>query len=139
MVMKQGDNLRVIGYVPRDAETKTTARDKKLVSFTVKASETEVDGKKDTQWQRCTVWGGSPFYAVASTIRKGDTVRAEGIIKNGSYTKLEGGEEVTIQTSDIWCDWVDVQHGRQDAPKAASAPQTHNTEDFYPSDEDLPF
>lgn len=137
MILKQGDNRRCCGYVPRDAETRVTSGGKGVCSFSIKAGDREVNGGKEAIWQRCTVWEGSPFYNIASSIRKGDTVAVDGIVHHGSYSKNEGGEQIVVSTEDLWCDWLEVKRpGEAKAPGRASG----TTDGFTEVEEDeLPF
>ena len=93
--LTSGDFM-VIGVLPKDAEFKTVG-DKKssLAKFSVKASETEVAGKKDTKWTSCVAWHDTA--RICQSYKKGDVVLVAGKLQDNNYTDSNGNAKVNKQ------------------------------------------
>lgn len=93
--LTSGDFM-VIGVLPKDAEFKTVG-DKKssLCKFSVKASETEVDGKKDVKWTNCVAW--HDVARVCQNYKKGGIVLVAGKLQDNNYTDSNGNPKTSKQ------------------------------------------
>ena len=102
MVIKAGKYALVAGYVPRDAEVRTTQNGNNVCNFSVKASETtDETGQKTINWLNCMAWRKA--CDVARYFTKGDSVLCAGELKQRSYTSREG-ELRTV--TELECDFV---------------------------------
>jgi|GEM_PF-4791164 len=82
MRIAQKNFLLVAGYVPNDAQRRTTPNGKELIEFSVKASQ---EGEV-AHWVKCTVWASFPaIFQLAQTIKKGDSVQASGTFATREY------------------------------------------------------
>lgn len=93
--LTSGDFM-VIGVLPKDAEFKTVG-DKKssLCKFSVKTSETEVDGKKDIKWTNCVAW--HDVARICQSYKKGDVVLVAGKLQDNNYTDSNGNAKTNKQ------------------------------------------
>lgn len=143
MLIKQGKYALVAGYVPRDAEVRTTPNGHDVCNFSVKATETtDESGNKTVNWLNCVAWRKA--CDAARYITKGDTVLCAGEMMQRSYTTREG-EPRTV--TELVCDFVMPMQSNAMAPmfpdvipdKAStpSAPAFAELEDVV--DDDLPF
>lgn len=131
--------MRAVGYVPRDAEIKTTGTGKQLCSFSMKIYEKEENGERSAQWQDCTAWANSAAYGLATQIRKGDIVAVDGQLRKRTYEKMEGGETVTKEASDLTVEMLTIQ---QQYATTAAKPMPPTQDNFVAvddEDDELPF
>lgn len=142
-----GNYAVVSGFVPKDAEVKTTQSGKSVCHFSVKSSETvNADGTRTAKWLSCVAWGRA--CDVARYLVKGDTAMTAGELKERTYTTRDGEERRVIE---LICDYVAImQPPHPEVPFAAvSLPEplsgggvaaTFGTEpEEIISDDDLPF
>lgn len=142
MILKSNNYALVAGYVPRDAEVRTTPNGHNVCNFSVKASEVpDESGNNVVIWMNCVAWNKA--CDVARYFRKGDSVLVAGKVTQRSYT-TQNGDERTV--TELTCDFaVAMQLPQQVAPMfqaAASAapPAAASFEELGEiSDDDLPF
>jgi single-stranded DNA-binding protein len=93
--LTSGDFM-VIGVLPKDAEFKTVgSKNSSICKFSVKASETEVDGKKDVKWTNCVAW--HDVARVCQGYKKGDVVLVAGKLQDNNYTDSNGNAKTNKQ------------------------------------------
>lgn len=132
MKIIQGSNLIVAGYVPSDAQQRTTPTGKELVEFSVKASEED----EKAVWVKCTAWSPSPLYDCAVGIRKGDFAMAAGTF---TVTDYNGKQYVNMK-----CEYINFCGAVGAAPVSANAPAHNPPADFTDGfaevkEDELPF
>lgn len=137
-----GKHSIVAGYVPRDAEVRTTQSGKNVCNFSVKSSETtNADGTRTANWLNCVAW--QKTCDVARYIQKGDIVLAAGELQNRSYTNAAGDEKTVTE---LVCEFVMIMQNTavtvpmfQQIPEAApGSPPISDLEEVV-ADDDLPF
>ena len=139
MYIKQGNTVFAAGYVPKDAEVRTTQTGKDVCHFSVKATEkTDENGQKTIVWMNCVAWRKA--CSVARYFTKGDIVFCAGELKTRSYTARDG-EQRTV--SELECEFVASMTPPAMAPMFPSTPmpQSAALDDMEEvvSDDDLPF
>lgn len=88
----QTGEFLIIGVLPKDVEFKTVGdKNSSLCKFSVKASETEINGKKDVKWTNCVAWHG--VARVCQNYKKGDVVLVMGKIEDNNYKDKNGVEK----------------------------------------------
>ena len=142
MILKQGDQAIVAGFVPKDADLRYTTTGKQVCNFSVKVGDKVLeDGTKIAQWMNCVAW--EDVADVAKYLTKFDKVICYGELKQRSYTSREG-EEKTV--TELNCEIVltgcsSIAIPTSAPPRAASSasapPAFDEIEDV--SDDDLPF
>lgn len=102
MILKAGKYAVVAGYVPRDAELRTTQNGHNVCNFSVKAAEiTDESGQKVITWMNCVAW--RDVCDVARYFRKGDNVLCAGEMTTRSYT-AQNGEQRTV--TELVCEFA---------------------------------
>lgn len=141
MIVGNSTYAIVAGYVPKDAESRTTQTGKRVCNFSVKAKETKDEsGNTSVVWLNCVAW--SDHHDVARYLRKGDFVLCAGEFQERSYTTREG-EERTVR--ELKCEFVMPMRPPVAAPmfpdipqpSTSSASMLEEAEDL--DDDDLPF
>ncbi len=144
MYIKQGDYVFAAGYVPRDAEVRTTQTGKDVCNFSIKATErTDENGQKSVVWMNCVAWRKA--CDVARYFVKGDIVFCAGELKTRSYTSREGEPRTATELD---CEFVSSMSMPAMAPmfpdilpqqqSTTAAPTLPDFEEVV-SDDDLPF
>lgn len=126
------------GFVPKDAEVRTTQSGKSVCCFSVKSSETaKADGTHTAKWLNCVAWGKA--CDVARYIVKGDVVLVAGELKDRAYTTRDGEER---QVSELNCEFAAIMQPPLPPPAfveaAPGATLVTDLEEVI-SDDDLPF
>ena len=142
MRIAAGKHVIVAGYVPRDAEVRTTQTGKSVCNFSVKSSETvNADGTRAANWLNCVAW--QKACDVARYIQKGDIVLAAGELQERSYTSRDGEEK---SVTELVCEFVMImQNAVVTAPmfpeiqEASSNGSTPSDFEEIVTDDDLPF
>lgn len=100
----------LIGRLTKDAETKYTAGQMAVASFTLAVDRNKKTEDKSADFIRCVAFGKTAENTAAFT-KKGDLVGVEGSIHTGTYTDKNGA---TVYTTDIICDRVEfLEHKRK--------------------------
>lgn len=133
-----GKYVVACGFVPKDAEVRTTQSGKSVCHFSVKSSETvEADGTRTAKWLNCVAWGKA--CDVARYVVKGDTVLVAGELKDRSYVTRDGEER---QVSELNCEFAAIMQPPLPPPTfvetAPDVPIATDLEEVI-SDDDLPF
>lgn len=141
MLLKQGNQAIVAGFVPKDADLRYTTTGKQVCNFSLKVGDKVAeDGSKIAQWINCVAW--EDVADAAKYLVKGDRVLCFGELKQRSFTSREGEEKTTTE---LICDLV-LTNGSSvlaavpsftSAPNASTAPAFEEVEDV--SDDELPF
>lgn len=103
--MESLNTCTLIGRLGADAIKKDLQGGGKVTSFNLATTESykQQDGtyKDETQWHNVNAWGNSADYA--STLKKGDLVCVQGMIKYRKYVDKDGVEKyiTDIQASNI--------------------------------------
>lgn len=140
MRIAAGKHVIVAGFVPRDAEVRTTANGNDVCNFSVKSSETvNEDGTRTAHWLNCVAW--RKVCDVARYIVKGDSVLCAGELQERSYTNRDGEER---KVTELICDFVQIMQPPGDVPTfAATAPSAQSAPPIVDegelSDDELPF
>lgn len=93
--LTSGDFM-VIGVLPKDAEFKTVgSKNSSICKFSVKASETEIEGKKDVKWSNCVAW--HDVARICQNYKKGDIVLVAGKLQDNNYTDSNGNPKINKQ------------------------------------------
>lgn len=93
--LTSGDFM-VIGVLPKDSELKTVgSKNSSMCKFSVKASETEIDGKKEAKWTNCVAW--HDVARVCQGYKKGDVVLVAGKLQDNNYTDSNGNPKTNKQ------------------------------------------
>lgn len=140
-----GKHAVVAGYVPRDAEVRTTQTGKSVCNFSVKSSETvNADGTRTANWLNCVAW--QKACDVARYIQKGDTVLVAGELQERSYTTRDGDDR---SVTELVCEFVMIMQSNAVAPMFPVVPDGSQSTSFAPpslgeleevvTDDDLPF
>lgn len=79
------NEVRLIGNLTKDPETRKTSSGKSVVEFTV-ATERDVGQKKYTAFANCQAWDHTADY-IGAYLKKGSRVFISGYVKSGSYEK----------------------------------------------------
>lgn len=142
MLLKQGDQAIVAGFVPKDADLRYTTTGKQVCNFSVKIGDKVAeDGTKIAQWMNCVAW--NDVADDAKYLLKGDKVLCYGELRQRSYTSRDGDEKTVTELN---CDLVltrraaapsSVSSPAYPAPSSNAAPAFEDIEDV--SDDDLPF
>ena len=140
MLLKQGDQAIVAGFVPKDADLRHTTTGKQVCNFSVKIGDKVAeDGTKIAQWMNCVAW--NDIADAAKYLLKGDRVLCYGELKQRSYTSREGDEKTVTELN---CELVLAQDKLEKltapaafTPPTPSVPAFEEIEDV--SDDDLPF
>lgn len=93
----------LIGRLTKDPETKYTAGQMAVASFTLAVDRIKKTEGKTADFIRCVAFG-KLAENVQTFTHKGDLVGVEGNINTGSYTDKNGA---TVYTTDILCDRVE--------------------------------
>lgn len=123
----------VAGYVPKDAEVKTSQNGKTYAKFSIKAMEKPptVEGERgEAVWTNCIAW--HDLARIAGNIKKGMNILAAGKIETSEY---EGKTYKTLN-----CEYIGVP-GVSAAPQAPQAAASDVPEGFEEllTDDDMPF
>lgn len=139
------NRIILLGRTVKDADVKYTQTGKVVASFTLAVDRpfTSQDGKKETDFINCQLWGKSAE-TFGNTVSKGQRVLVEGRLQIRSYDAKDGSKR---WITEVVCDRFeyverrDTQTTQQAAPKQ-SAPMGGNMESFgsaVPFDEEIPF
>lgn len=140
MQSKLGEGAIITGTLPRDAESKYTAKGTLVVEFGAKVEERGEGDNKQAIWANCVAFGKVAEFAQG--LQKGDIVLVIGKTKVEEYTKNGEKKKVTK----LICEFISVMGGV--APTQKSVPTvppevgyaaTSNDFVAIDSDEDLPF
>lgn len=143
MLIKAGKYALAAGYVPRDAEVRTTPNGHDVCNFSVKATETVTEnGEKIANWLNCVAWRKA--CDAARYITKGDTVLCAGELQQRSYTTRDGDERTVTE---LVCDFVMPMQPNATtpmftetaSPKPVTPPPVAFAELEDVADDDLPF
>ena len=138
MLIRSGKYAVVAGYIPRDAEVRTTPNGHDVCNFSIKATEsTDENGEKKIVWLNCVAWRKA--CDVARYFAKGDTALCAGELTQRSYTTRDG-ESRTV--TELVCEFVLPMQAAAMAPMFPDVvPQNQAFPDFEEvvSDDDLPF
>ena len=136
----QDGSFMVCGFVPSDAEFKTTQTGKSMCRFSVKATEKSpvAEGQRgEAVWTSCQAW--HDLARIASNIRKGDTVMAIGKIQTNEY------EGKTYKN--LVCEYINIMAKPNSAPaqqiiqnaQGAGIPTPESDFEEILNDGDVPF
>ncbi len=140
------NNIQIIGFVGKDAESRNTQSGKKVTKFTVATSESYKD--QNNEWQSNTTWHtviawGNLSEKIASRIKKGWKVYVSGKISHRTYEKEDG---TTVYITEIVARTINqmVHMPKQSASSSfPSEPQKAINdiikEDSAVDNDDLPF
>lgn len=142
MRIAAGKYALVAGFVPKDAEVRTTQSGKSVCNFSVKSSETvNADGTRTAKWLNCVAW--QKACDVARYIQKGDIVLVAGELQERSYTTRDGDER---SVTELVCEFVTIMQNAvavapmfPEIPEASSTGSPSNDFEEIVTDDDLPF
>jgi single-strand DNA-binding protein len=97
------NNVQLIGRLTRDPETRYTAGQMAVCTFTIAIDRQKKDGEKKADFPRITVFG-KQAESVGQYLKKGRLVGVQGSISTGSYQDKNGA---TVYTTDIIADRVE--------------------------------
>lgn len=112
------NNVQLIGRLTRDPETRYTANQMAVCSFTIAIDRPPKDGEKKTDYPRVTVFGRTAENC-ERFLSKGRLVGVSGRLQTGSYTDKNGA---TVFTTDVIADRVEFleraeQRAEQNQPE----------------------
>jgi single-strand DNA-binding protein len=94
----QLNDISFAGFVGRDAETKVTQNNAKIVNFNLCHTLKGKDGRADVStWVRVKVFGA--WAETASSLKKGDNVFVKGSLNVTEYTNKEGVKKTMVEIS----------------------------------------
>ena len=131
----QDGNFIVCGFVPKDAEMKTTQTGKTLTTWSVKVGEkpSAVEGERgEAIWVSCQAWHDEA--RVASSRKKGDIALCVG--------KLQEREYEGKKYKNLVCEFIIKQGAAPTAPATSNVSETANSLSEYEeilSDGEAPF
>ncbi len=140
----------LIGTLGRDPELRYTAGGDAVVSVSIAVSENwkgqDGEWKEKTHWLELTLWRA--LAEQIATLSKGTSVLVTGQLKNESWTDKEGQKRSTLKLEVLSLEAV--LRGAATQPSSAAqrigsentqlvATSAFGDQDFYPTDEDLPF
>lgn len=139
MLLKQGDQAIVAGFVPKDADLRYTTTGKQVCNFSVKVGDKVAeDGTKIAQWMNYVAW--NDVADDAKYLLKGDKVICYGELRQRSYTSRDG-EDKTV--TELNCDLILTRRATVTAsppPYTAPSISASTFEDIEDvSDDELPF
>lgn len=97
------NNVQLIGRLTRDPETRYTAGQMAVCTFTIAIDRVKKDGEKKADFPRITVFG-KQAENVGQYLKKGRLVGIQGSLSTGSYQDKNGN---TVYTTDIIADRVE--------------------------------
>lgn len=140
MQSKLGEGVIITGTLPRDAESRYTAKGTLVVEFGAKVGERGEGDNKQAIWANCVAFGKVAEFAQG--LQKGDIVLVIGKTKVEEYTK--NGEEKKV--TKLICEFISVMGGVAPAHKSVPVvpPEIAYSAPFggfvpIDDDDDLPF
>lgn len=131
------NNVNLIGRLTRNPETRYTASQMAVTTFTIAIDRPTKDGEKKTDFPRITVWGRQAENC-EKYLSKGRKVAIEGRIQTGSYKDKNGN---TVYTTDVVAsrvEFLESKNGNQTGSQREPE-QTEMPESFDMIDEDVPW
>lgn len=92
MQAKIGEFVMVEGFVPKNAEVRTTQKGGAYVTFSVAVGKREVNGQEETIWANCSAFG--KIGQTVQGLKKGDRVLVIG--KINVYTDSQGQQRKNL-------------------------------------------
>lgn len=134
------NRIILLGRTVKDADIKYTQTGKVVASFTLAVDRpfTSQDGKKETDFINCQLWGKSAE-TFGNTVSKGRRVLVEGRLQIRSYDAKDGSKR---WITEVVCDRFEYIERRDTQNAPQSAPMGGNMESFgsaVPFDEEIPF
>lgn len=92
----------IMGRITADIVMKKTSSDKEYTNFSVAVDQPPRNGKKKTDFFRCTAWGGTAGF-IGRYFQKGSMILLEGSMHNDDYTDKDGvkhyGMSLAVQSA----------------------------------------
>ena len=107
------NQVSLIGFLGKDAELKTTNKDRDFVILSIATTRSWKDKesqeyKRETDWHRVVAWGNLTKFA--QKLKKGEQIFVQGELRPRQYNKQVGKgktkEEVTMYVADIHADTI---------------------------------
>lgn len=127
--------VTIAGHLGRDPETRFTASNQKVTTFTV-ATNTRRGGKDETIWWRVTVWG-ERFDKMMPYLKKGSAIIVVGEITKSPEIYTDQGGQPRVSSLEVTAESIkfspfgrDSHPGEQGAAQGATqvaGQQTYNT------------
>ena len=89
------NNLLTSGRLGRDAELRSTASGRSVLSFSI-ANTTRFGGQEKTTWMDCVLWG-ERGEKLAEYLTKGSHVLLDGRISKRSYEGRDGSKRTSVE------------------------------------------
>ncbi len=98
------NNIRLKGFVGKDAETKSTANNNLLTTFSLATKSSYKDKQSGewiarTDWHRVVCFGNSA--ELAKTLKKGDYAEVEGELRSSEYEAESGNGKKRLRTWEV--------------------------------------
>jgi len=135
--MRSLNEVKLIGNLGRDPETKTFDDGNSTTTFSVATSESWKDKatgekKEKTEWHRCVCW--RQIATIASNyLKKGSKVYVSGSLQTRQYTDKSGVEKYSTEIVVRDMIMLDGRSEGQESQPTQTAPTVHDEGD------DLPF
>ena len=107
------NQVSLIGFLGKDAELKTTNKDRNFVILSIATTRSWKDKesqeyKRETDWHRVVAWGNLTKFT--QKLKKGEQIFVQGELRPRQYNKQVGKgktkEEVTMYVADIHADTI---------------------------------